>query len=666
MSTPMDRGIKRVHVIFKTHLDVGFTDFSANVISNYFRSYIPKAIELAEELRKNESQSRFTWTTGSWLIYEYLEQAETKERKHMERAILQGDITWHALPFTVHSENMGPSLFQYGLSLSQRLDQRFGKKTISAKMTDVPGHTRGIIPLRANSGVQFLHIGVNGASTPPDVPDVFTWQSPDGSSIVVMYHKGSYGDLMVIPGMEDAIAFAHTGDNLGPQSAEELLKTYHEMQTRLPHCELQASTMDAFAVRLMQIKEKLPVISQEIGDTWIHGAGTDPQKETNFRELSRIRQEWLAQGIPASQLEHFSRKLIMVPEHTWGLDVKTHLNDWVNYSPESFNAHRGQPNFQKMERSWQEQRQFLTDAVAQLPENLRSQAQARLASLKPQIPCRDEYSSVDDFAKPIQMGDCTIQIDPQTGMLTGFETPGTKLASPGHPLGKIWYEAFSADDYQHFYRQYNVNKRQTRFWAIPDFTKPGIEECAPEHKSFLPELIWAGSHSDQARHTLLLWLDMPEEAWKKYGAPRHFSLEITINQLQNRANFRLQWFDKPACRLPEALWLSFHPRVRRPGCWLIEKMGQWISPFDVIRDGNRHLHAVGENGALYKDGNLRVQIQTLDTALLAPGKPSLLDFNNRQPDLKQGLHFNLFNNLWGTNFPMWYEDDALFRFILNY
>ena len=29
------------------------------------------------------------------------------------------------------------------------------------------------------------------------------------------------------------------------------------------------------------------------------------------------------------------------------------------------------------------------------------------------------------------------------------------------------------------------------------------------------------------------------------------------------------------------------------------------------------------------------------------------------------MHFNLVNNLWGTNFVMWYEDDARFRFSLT-
>src|SRR5205814_5985338 len=62
----------KVHLIFKTHLDIGFTDFAANVVANYFSHYIPKAIEVARTLREEGCAERFVWTTGSWLIYEYL------------------------------------------------------------------------------------------------------------------------------------------------------------------------------------------------------------------------------------------------------------------------------------------------------------------------------------------------------------------------------------------------------------------------------------------------------------------------------------------------------------------------------------------------------------------------------------------------------------------
>jgi hypothetical protein len=81
----------------------------------------------------------------------------------------------------------------------------------------------------------------------------------------------------------------------------------------------------------------------------------------------------------------------------------------------------------------------------------------------------------------------------------------------------------------------------------------------------------------------------------------------------------------------------------------------------VVENGNRHLHAIGQ-GVRASLAGKTLTVSPLDSALVAPGKPSLLDFNNQQPDLAEGMHFCLLNNLWGTNFPMWFEEDCRFRF----
>ncbi|TMD62912.1 MAG: glycoside hydrolase, partial [Chloroflexi bacterium] len=173
--------LERVHLVFKTHLDIGFTDFAAKVVTRYFTHFIPTAIHTAKVLRERDAPERFIWTTGSWLIYEYLEQASSSEKTRLEQAILAGDIAWHGLSFTTHSELMDASLFEFDLHLSQELDRRFGKHTIAAKMTDVPGHTRAIVPLLAQAGIKFLHIGVNPGSTNPDVPSAFVWKDANGA-----------------------------------------------------------------------------------------------------------------------------------------------------------------------------------------------------------------------------------------------------------------------------------------------------------------------------------------------------------------------------------------------------------------------------------------------------------------------------------------------------
>lgn len=45
-------------------------------------------------------------------------------------------------------------------------------------MTDVPGHTLGMVPFLAKQGVKYLHIGVNDGSHLPEVPRIFRWRAP--------------------------------------------------------------------------------------------------------------------------------------------------------------------------------------------------------------------------------------------------------------------------------------------------------------------------------------------------------------------------------------------------------------------------------------------------------------------------------------------------------
>ena len=164
--------IKRVAVMFKCHFDAGFIDTQYNVVHKYFNQYFPHAIEIARAANEG-GKRRYVWTTGSWLLFEYLEQASATDRKTMEDAIARGDIAWHALPFTWQSEMLDPSMIEGSLAISGALDKRFGKTTTGAKMTDVPGHTRGIIAPLQRHGVGLLEIGVNGGSTAAKLPPLY-------------------------------------------------------------------------------------------------------------------------------------------------------------------------------------------------------------------------------------------------------------------------------------------------------------------------------------------------------------------------------------------------------------------------------------------------------------------------------------------------------------
>ncbi|MDT8306243.1 MAG: DUF5054 domain-containing protein [Anaerolineae bacterium] len=659
--------IKTVHTIFKTHLDLGFTDLAANVVRQYFEEYLPLALHTAETLRRAGGPDRFIWTSGAWLIYHYLETASPAERQRMEAAIEAGDIAWHAMPFTVHSELLDVSLFRYGLRFAQQLDRRFGRRTIAAKMTDVPGHTRGIVPLLAEAGIQFLHIGVNEASTMPDVPPLFIWRDDDGGELVVMYQH-TYGTTMALPDCSEAIAFGHTEDNRGPQSPEQVATIFAGLRRTFPQADVIASTLDAFARALPPIKDQLPVVTAEIGDSWIHGIASDPKKVSQFRALSRLRRRWLDSPAAAPDeqtLDRFSHALLLVAEHTWGMDVKTHLADTRNFDRKRFEVARSQYNFQKTAGSWREQRTYLDQAVAALAGSaFAAQARRHLSATEPAVPVLDALTEIEDASTRFETSRFILRFDPSSGALVHLveKASARTWATRDCPLALVRYQTFSQADYDRFLNEYLAGRPP---WAEPDFSKPGLASAAGQSRWWQPSLSRLFQCEDAETKRFLLELVFLEPCGEHYGCPARLFLTVDALRAQPTLRFDLQWFEKPANRQPEALWFSFCPQTPVPTAWTLDKLGKHISPLEVVRGGNAKLHAVG-TGALYDDGNHRLTIETLDAPLIAPGEPSLLRFDSEPPALQQGMHVNLYNNIWGTNFPQWYDEDARFRFALHF
>jgi len=634
------QAIEKIIVVFKTHLDIGFTDFASEVIRKYNEVYIPRAIAVGEELAAMGREEGFMWTTGSWLIYQYLEQAGEKEKARAERAIANGMLRWHALPFTMHSECADDELYRYGLSLSQELDERFGIKTTGAKNTDVPGHTRAIVPLLCEAGVDFLHIGVNAASTPPDVPELFRWRTTEGEAINVMYAKGDYGAFSVLPGTGTAICFAHTGDNLGPQSAQAIIAAYDELRAKHPDAMIRAGSLNEVAQAVKEIEESLPVVTQEIGDSWIHGVGTDPQKMSQYRALLR-----LARGWDGEQKRALYRHLVMIPEHTWGLDEKTHLRENSHYSREEFDALRGAANYRKMEASWQEQRDYILDGVAALDAVEMAQAAQAITQWRSDYPCLLYYSKTKGNA--IAKNGWKFAFD-EYGTIVHLEKNGTVYADEAHRLCEFLYEVFSEKEVLAFGERYQPRVFD---WGLEDQGKIGLGAYMERYRAY--GLQRDGIYENE--NEIVLPLSSNAEASQVYGCPPKCTLRITPEE--DRVLFDFAWYGKPALRIPEALWLGFCPTRPLTG---IAKLGSVIDPLDVISNGNREMHCT--QGLLEFEN---INLHTLDAPLVAIEKPACYAFYNKNPDTGKGIWVNLFNNQWGTNFPMWNEGDGRARFVVE-
>jgi hypothetical protein len=141
-------------------------------------------------------------------------------------------------------------------------------------------------------------------------------------------------------------------------------------------------------------------------------------------------------------------------------------------------------------------------------------------------------------------------------------------------------------------------------------------------------------------------------------------MTLRASKTEPVARITFAWFGKDANRMPEALWLGFRPIAPRNDGWMLTKVGQQVSPFDVVPGGNRHMHAISRD-VHYRDADGGLTIETLDAPVVALGERSPISFSKAQPDLSQGLHFCLFNNGWGTNYVQWFGEDMQFRFLIR-
>ncbi len=571
---------KPVLVIFKTHLDVGFTDLAHAVTERYLNEFIPNAIRVGYELK--DTDTPFRWTVGSWLIHEALKR-DTDGK--VEQAVRDGILNWHALPFTTHTELMNTALMEAALDVSAKLDARFGRQTVAAKMTDVPGHTVGMVPLMAARGIKLLHVGVNPATPLPPIPPVFKWKR-DNAELTVIY-QGNYGEAAEFD--DFYLYFAHTNDNYGPQSPDEIVAVYDRIKQQYPGRPVRAATPDDVAELLSQQRD-LPVVTGEIGDSWIHGAATDPQKLSRYRALMRHVAEHGAGEVDLC--EH----LLLVPEHTWGMDIKTYFHNESDFTADDMA--RCADARKAVEGSWQEQREYIAAAERALG------VQVTL----PALPDPDGY---------------------------------TEIEVPASLDFEISWQLFDRSDYERYQNEYLRLNDATRPWAIWDFTKVGL----PEYEGGIYTAKVKRAYTRGEQTLLRLEFDADEQTANDLCLPyfyvRHEGERIEI-----------QWFGKRASRLPQACWLKLKGQTE---CWQLHKMGTWLSPEEIV--GSPLITAVDEG---VRNGD--VTVRSLDAALVAPYGRQLLHYRTDVKGERQDLYFNLYNNVWNTNFPMWYDDDAIFRF----
>ena len=297
-----------------------------------------------------------------------------------------------------------------------------------------------------------------------------------------------------------------------------------------------------------------------------------------------------------------------------------------------------------LEKSWAEQRNYIDLAISALNDEHKHIAEKELEKLIPNSPIEISSNEINS----IKVGKWTLEIN-KNGGIGSLEFDNQEvICKNDEPI--ITYRSFCNKDYKYWLTHYSRNLKETYKWAIGDFARPCLkcfEEKYPAGR-FAYKLDKTFGKDNQ----IIVNLVCDKKLCEDLGAPRLVQIIYTLTE--DGLNIDVSWYLKDANRLTEAVYLNLFPSTEQIK---MKKLGCLVKPDEVALNGSRNLHAV--QGVEFDD----YEILNFHSPLVSFGKGKILEFDNEFEDVsKDGLSFVLYNNVWGTNFPLWYEDNAKFTF----
>lgn len=706
--------VKHVHVVSMNHLDVGFSipgnelAYTYNVLNKYFDTYFPQAIKTARTLFENDPEGpQYIYTTHCWLVSMYLDcpsgmnlHCPSKDAiASFTDAVRRGWITWHSFPFNAEIELYDTVMLQSGIDLCHSLQRQFGvKSSIALSQRDVPGLTRAALPVLFQRGIRAITVGVNTYSSPPVVDKIFKWRDSQSKTVMyAMWHPGGYGsinlaDCVYFSNFSHALAFNFRGDNAGPHTPPEIIKTFDTLKKEFPNAIIKASTYSNFTDFLLssnsELLDTLPEVTSEIGDTWLYGIQSDPIRTASARAEMRCATECIKHhqcNRSDTAFQNFTRMVLKLGEHTWGLtwqwlDAKTYQNEDLQIMLNSSTT-KGK-DFRNMQKSWPEQRSYVDKALEALQverSSLKSENLSGNAWLANEIqrelrelivdapPSLEGYVMQSNASQHFNCSHFVVGFDPTSGAVAFLrdKLSGRQWSDSNSPsLFQYQYQTLNETDFDNFMKQYNIQARPQAFGKRNLTANANVES-----KLWLPKLnalYVRSSLKSGSNDSFLLHLTMPKKAHSYYGSPHEIWIRMDFDTTKPSIFVDIYLFGKTATRLPEAHWFSINaslPKIQPPSTcnsWMIEKFNEPICGCDIVTGGSSHLHVSGEQGARWglPSSQNSFCVKSIDAGLISIGIRSAfpIPMHPLAPGLVSSgpLFLNLFNNFWSTNYPQWY------------
>ena len=698
--------IEHVWVVFKTHLDIGYTDRIEEVLRKYRVDMMDGALNVMGASRDLPVEQRFSWTLAGWPLTHVLGPLQDSARKaRIEQAVREGAIAFHALPFTTHTETQDLEDLVRGLGFSSRLSRDYGRPLpIGAKMTDVPCHSWVMPTLLAHAGAKFLQIGCNSVSAYVHVPHLFWWEGPDGSRILCNYTR-VYGSSLTPPRdwpSKNYLAMTMTGDNQGPPSATDVERLRQQAQKSLPGVQVHFGTLDDFAKAVIAENPELPVVRADMPDTWIHGWLSMPleaKAARQFRALepaldmldTQLRAWGLAPGPLAPALAEAYEQSGLFSEHTFG-PFGPNGGSWNSGTPrylygDAWRTAYANGAYRKYEEAFKDKRAFAHRA----DEIVHRELSARLDLLARSVKADGKRVVVYNPLPWVRSG--VVEVPGQTGKFifaekvpangyrtyptdaasvtantekpasTTLDTPFYKVAFDlkrggvaslvDRKTGRELVDKSSPYALGQFLHERFDNQRMLAFhnaYGRPGYSWPkgDLPKDTPYAALTPPSWNLAVQHSAVADVATLTATDT-------LGLAKGITLVITFDSHQPSVEVEWRASEKTPDPLPEGGWLCFPFAVAQPQ-FLLGRLGGPIDPTkDIVVGANRHYFCLNTGLTITGQDGAGIGLCPLDSPCVSLDEPGLWKFSLEYTPKRPTVFVNLYNNKWNTNFPEWQD-----------
>jgi len=698
--------LEEIILVFKTHFDLGYTRLASEVVEQYRTAFADRTLELVDASRNLPQNRQFIWTVPGWPLMQMMTNQPPERAARMEEALRDGRFVVHALPFTLHVETLVEEDIVRGMRFASNINRALGKELpTDAKMTDVCCHSWFVPTLLAHSGITFMHEGTNSASKDPEVPILLFREGPDGSRVLTM-HVSRYGTGIDPPAdwsHKTWLGLIHTGDNQGPPRPDSIDGLFEQCREKYPGVKVRIGHLADFGNAILEKEDlsKIPVIRKDMPDTWIHGAMCNPAGQRVARrvheELSYVEifetlravamKRELSSDV-ATKIADAREQSLLYGEHTWGGALSWICNHgqgenlpwgeaWDRILETGFND-----RYKRLIQSWDEKSAYIykADSILQelkdkhdgesyrfnpLPWELTDYAGNKIppGGIVPAKTSQDANVSAPDHQGDITVSSSwfRIGIEGTTGNIKSiFDLKHNReLIAPtkDNAVGLLYNRA-DAEMVDRFL--FDSTKAMPN-WALAENGKRGLPRDVPELRAAprSTESIEIQEDADGKTKTIVIrYRSEPDIPFKT------MALSITLYEARPEIRLQFEGTGKKPDTWPEAGYFRFPLNITSPQ-FRQGRLGGIADPAkDFIRSSGQHFQWLRTGVAIFGADGYGVGICPLETPMISLDRPGGWLSSTEFIPKRANVFFNLFNNIWTTNFRLWNSDDVIASFVL--